>query len=128
MILDEDDRIVHVGPDAQIFLGEHEGRSLWDAFPAARPLFQPYYDQARRLGEPVVFVQFYAGYVTRVTAVPAGAELHVFWEELDHIDTLTLEGLHDSLARALGVIEVEESRLRRERARGRLRLVEQELI
>jgi hypothetical protein len=121
MVLDEDYRILHVGDP---MVREHAGRNLWEAFPQSRPLFQPYYDQARRTGKPVEFVQFYAGYVARVRAVPVGKELHLFWEHLDRIDTLTLEGLRDSIAHALAIVEEQEAYLRREHARRRLRVVE----
>jgi hypothetical protein len=126
MVLDEGDLIVQFGPDAQVPLGVFEGRNLWDAFPDSRPLFHPYYEQARRTGQPVEFVQFYAGYVTRLRAVPAGAELHVYWQKIDRIDTLTLENLRDSLSHALSAIEEEEAHLRRDQARSRLRIVEGE--
>ena len=43
---------------------------MWDYFPASEPLFNPYYDAARRSGESVEFVQFYDGNVARVRAVP----------------------------------------------------------
>jgi hypothetical protein len=124
MVLDEGDLIVQFGPDAQAPLHEYEGRNLWEAFPDSKPLFHPYYEQARRTGEPVEFVQFYAGYVTRVRAVPAGSQLHVYWDKIDRIDTLTLENLRDSLSRAVSAIEEEEAHLRREQARSRLHVVD----
>ena len=121
MVLDEDYRILHVDDPMVV---EHVGQNLWDAFPHSKPLFQPYYERARRSGQPVEFVQFYAGYVARVRAVPTGTQLHLFWEHLDRIDTLTLEGLRDSIAHALAIVEEQEADLRREQARTRLRVVD----
>jgi hypothetical protein len=126
IILDEDDRILQVNPDDSADLRDYEGKNLWESFPHSKPLFQPYYERARQTGEPVEFVQFYNGYVTRIRAVPAGTHLHLYWEKIDRIDTLTLEGLRDSLAHALAVIEEQEAHLRREQSRGRLRLVDEE--
>ena len=71
VVLDEGDRIVGVGPRAEGQFGPLVGSRLWECFPGAEPLFKPYYDAARRSGEPLEFVQFYDGNVARVRAAPA---------------------------------------------------------
>ena len=126
MILSEDYRILRVRAAAELGSGELEGRDLWEAFPGSKPLYHPYYDRARRTREPVEFVQFYGGFLARIRAVPVGAELHLYWERLERIDTLTLEGLRDSLTHALSGLEEQETKLRREQLRGRLHVVEGE--
>ncbi|MBA2642826.1 MAG: PAS domain-containing protein [Actinobacteria bacterium] len=124
LVLDEDYRIVEVGPAAEAALGPLRGRNLWDAFPGSRPLFHPYYDKARRTGEPVEFVQFYDGDLGHIRAVPEGSRLLLFWELLHRLDILTLEGLRASLDQALALIEEFDARLRRDRVKSTLRVVE----
>ena len=124
LVLDEDYRIVEVGPAAQAALGPLRGRNLWDAFPGSRPLFHPYYDKARRTGEPVEFVQFYDGDLGHIRAVPEGSTLLLFWELLHRLDILTLEGLRASLDQTMAVIEEFEARLRRDHLKSTLRIVE----
>ncbi|CAN5145752.1 hypothetical protein BH09ACT13_BH09ACT13_07010 [soil metagenome] len=131
LVLDEDYRIVEVGPAAEAALGPLRGRNLWDAFPGSRPLFHPYYDKARCTGEPVEFVQFYDGDLGHIRAVPEGSRLllfwellHLFWELLHRLDILTLEGLRASLDQALALIEEFDARLRRDRVKSTLRVVE----
>jgi hypothetical protein len=41
MVLDEDYRIVQVGPAVEAGLGPLEGRTLWETFPDSKPLFRP---------------------------------------------------------------------------------------
>ena len=124
LVLDEDYRIVEVGPAAEATLGPLRGRNLWDAFPGSRPLFHPYYDKARRTGEPVEFVQFYDGDLGHIRAVPEGSLLLLFWELLHRVDILTLEGLRASLDQAMALIEEFEAQLRRDRVKSTLRVVE----
>jgi hypothetical protein len=124
LVLDEHYGIVEVGPAAAATFGPFRGRCLWDAFPGAQPLFQPYYEKARRTGENVEFVQFYDGQFGRVRAVPRGARLLIFWEMLHRLDLLTLDGLRTTLAEATATIEESEALLRRSRVRSSLRVVE----
>ena len=105
VVLDERDRIVGVGSHAESQFGPLVGASLWESFPGSEPLFKPYYDAARRSGEPVEFVQFYDGNVARVRAVPEGdGRLSLEWEQLARLDTLTLESLSDTLDDALDLL------------------------
>ena len=124
LVLDEEYRIVEVGPPAEAAFGPLRGQGLWDAFPDSRPLFEPYYERARRSGEPVEFVQFYDGWVGRVRAVPEASRLLLFWDDLRRLDTLTLSRLHTSLEETLAAIEEQEVSIRRDTARDRLRVVE----
>jgi hypothetical protein len=124
LVLDESYRIVEVGPAAAAEFGPLRGQHLWDAFPGSQPLFRPYYDKARRTGEPVEFVQFYDGQVGHIRAVPEGRWLLLFWEQLTRLDTLTLERLRASLVQTMALIEESEARLRRARVRETLRVVE----
>jgi hypothetical protein len=115
VVLDEGDRIVGVGPHAESQFGPLVGASLWDSFPGSEPLFKPYYDSARRSGEPVEFVQFYDGNVARVRAVPVGdGRLELEWEQLARLDTLTLDSLSETLDDALELLGGDATRRRRQ--------------
>jgi hypothetical protein len=109
VVLDEDYRIVEVGSSAQAAFGPLLGHDLWESFPDSEPLFRPYYEKARRTGEPVEFVQFYRGSVARIRAVPAGCRLALFWQPLARIDPLTLDRLRASVDRALELVSTETS-------------------
>ena len=100
------------------------GRNLWEVFPEAKPLFEPYCDEARRTGEPVEFLQFYDGRLLRVRAVPRGRHLLLFGESLQDLDTLTLERLRASLAETIALIDDLSGSSRHERLRDSFRLVE----
>jgi hypothetical protein len=123
VVLAEDYRIVEVGPAAQAGFGPLLGQNVLDSFPGSRPLFLPYYEQARRTGEIVEFTQFYDGYVSRITAVPNGSKLAVFWELLGMLDVLTLDGLRDSLEAIIRTLAGAENTLLKDRVRNSLRVV-----
>jgi hypothetical protein len=110
VVLDEDYRIVEVGSAAQAAFGPLLGHDLWESFPDSEPLFRPYYEKARRTGEPVEFVQFYRGSVARIRAVPAGCRLALYWQTITRIDTLTLDRLRASVEGALRLVTSETSR------------------
>jgi PAS fold len=124
VVLDEDYRIVGVGPAAAAMFGPLAGRRLWECFPGSEPLFKPYYEQAREGGEPVEFVQFYEGTVARIRAVPTGDRLELYWERLLHLDTLTLDGVRSSIAEAIGLLDEREADILRREMRGILRVIE----
>ena len=125
VVLDEGDRIVGVGPHAESQFGPLVGEVMWDCFPGSKPLFKPYYDRARRSGEPVEFEQFYNGSVACVRAVPRGRNrLELYWHQLTLLDTLTFEGLVASLDRSLVVLGALRSDRQRERTGGALRVIE----
>jgi hypothetical protein len=56
--------------------------------------------------------------------VPAGPRLLLFGESLQHIDTLTLDGLRASLAETIALIDELSGSKRHERLRDSFRLVE----
>jgi hypothetical protein len=125
VVLDEGDWIVEVGSHAESQFGPLVGTRLWDSFPGSKPLFKPYYDAARRSGEPVEFVQFYDGNVARVRAVPVGdGRLELEWEQLARLDTLTLDSLSETLDGALELLGGEATDRRRTVARAALHVIE----
>ena len=123
VVLDEEYTIVEVGPSAEGGFGPLAGQNLWACFPGSESLFRPYYDRARRTGEPEQFVQFYRGNVTRVRAELEGDRLKVSWKELHTIDALTLSTLADSLARTIELVDDEQADVLRQQVRASLRLV-----
>jgi hypothetical protein len=101
------------------------GLPLWDCFPGSRPLCKPYYDEARRTCDPVEFVQFYDGYVTRIRAVPRPeGRLELYWENLSRLDTLTLESLAESLETSLETLDEHRAEADRSELRKALRVIE----
>jgi PAS domain-containing protein len=124
LVLDEAYRIVEVSPAARAIFGPLQGRDVFESFPDSRPLFLPYYEQARRSGEVVEFTQYYGGYVMRLKAVPAASMLTVSWEKLHVLDVHTLEGLRDSLVTMLDILEARDDAQHREAVRRALRVVQ----
>jgi hypothetical protein len=121
LVLDEDYRIVEVGPAAEGAFGPLLGQDLGECFPDSEALFRPHYERARRTGAPVEFVQFYRGAVARIRAVPAGCRLEVVWERIVRLDTLTLDRFAVSLSEAIRRLNHREAELDRRVARGTLR-------
>ena len=109
LVLDADYRIVDLGPAVEAEFGDLRGRSLWEAEPDARPLFEPHFDSAWRSGEPVEFVEFYDGELARVEAVVRDGLLEISWSALHSIDVLTLDGLWASLQEAVAILERHET-------------------
>lgn len=124
LVLDEDDRIVEVGPSAEAVYEPMLGHSLWDRFPDAGPLFRPHYRRARRTGEDVEFVQFYRGQVAWIRVVPCGTQIILSWKILHVLDTLTFDGLRKSIADAVALLEEWDRRLRRRRTRESWQVIE----
>lgn len=123
IVLDEHYRIVEVDPSAEGGFGPLAGQILWECFPGSECLFRPYYERARRTGEPEEFVQFYGGYVTRVRAEPRGDLLRVLWQELHVIDAQTLDTLERSLTRTIELLGDEEADALAESARKSLTVI-----
>lgn len=125
VVLDEGDRIVGVGPSAESQFGPLVGSLMWDCFPGSEPLFKPYYDAARRSGEELEFVQFYDGNVARIRAVPhPDGRLDLHWEQLARLDTLTLDGLAETLEASLELLDEEHAGADRTARRQSLRVLE----
>jgi hypothetical protein len=125
VVLDEGDRIVGVGPAAESQFGPLVGEVLWDCFPGSEPLFKPYYEAARRTSEPVEFVQFYDGNVSRVRAVPTPTDrLELHWALLMRLDSTTLDSFRTTLREALELLEAEGPGGQRDEVRRALRVIE----
>jgi hypothetical protein len=125
VVLDEGDRIVGVGSGAESQFGPLVGSVIWDCFPGSEPLFKPYYDSARRLGEQVEFAQFYDGNVARIRAVPrTGDRLELYWELVARLDTLTLGGLVRTLEESLEHLDERHEALQRDALRKTFRVIE----
>jgi hypothetical protein len=125
VVLDEGDRIVAVGPKAEGQFGPLVGARMWECFPGSEPLFKPYYDEARRSGEPLTFVQFYDGNVARIRAVPVPeGRLELHWEHLARLDTLTLASLAETLEESLELLDALGASDERETMRRALRVIE----
>ena len=123
--LDTGDTIVGVGSGAESQFGPLLGSLLWDSFPGSEPLFKPYYDEARRTGKPVEFVQFYDGNVARIRAVPrADDRLELYWERISRLDTLTLAGLAQTLDESLERLDERSADAYRDEVRKALRVIE----
>ena len=125
VVLDTGDNIVGVGPSAIGHFGPLVGSLLWDCFPGSRPLCKPYYDEARRTREPVEFVQFYDGYITRIRAVPRDeGRLELYWENIAQLDTLTLASLSETLEKSLELLDERSADLNRVEVRKALRVID----
>jgi hypothetical protein len=124
LVLDAEDRIVEVGGSAEAVYSSLLDHSLWERYADASPLFRPHYARARRIGEPVEFVQFYRGQLAWVRVVPSGDRVTLSWEVLHVLDTLTFDGLRRSMADALSLLQEWDGRIRRRRTRESLRLIE----
>jgi len=125
VILDEDYRIVEVGPAAEATFGPLIGQNVFDCFPDATGLYRPHYENARATGQAVEFAQYYDGYVMLINAEPLeDGRLAVAWEILGMLDTMNLDALRLSLGRILAKLEGYEKRTRMELGRESLRLIE----
>ena len=99
VVLDDDDRIVHVSAPLHDAFAPWLGHVIWDHLPAARDVYGPHFDEARASAEPVVAVVFYAGRLKRLTVIPAADGLAVHIERLTALDVTTLGTLIRSLER-----------------------------
>ena len=123
IVLDEEYTIVEVGPSAEGAFGPLAGQNLWECFPGSECLFRPYYEKARRSGQPEEFVQFYNGHVARIRAEPQGDLLALYWEQLHVIDALTLDALGASIARTIELLDHEQAVALRQETRSSLRVI-----
>lgn len=105
VVVDDQDRIAHVSSKLHDELGRWIGHVLWDHLPGAREVYAPTLDDARATGLPVESVVFYAGRVTRLTAIPGPDGLAVHLEHLAELDLTSLSTLTrglEQIATALG--------------------------
>ncbi len=125
LVLDEEYRIVEVGPAAEATFAPLIGQIVFDCFADARGLYQPYYERARATGKIVEFAQYYDGYVMVIKAEPVeDGRLAVAWEILGMLDTMNLDALRLSLGRVLTKLEEHEKRARLERGLASLRVID----
>jgi len=122
-VLDEDDRVVEVGPYAPAVFKSRLGERVQDIFPETEALYRPYYERARRTGTVVEFAQYANGHVSLIKIVPAQGRLTVSWDLIGLVDVMTLEGLKSSLAAAVAALANTEAAVRRNRVRDSLSLV-----
>lgn len=123
VVLDEEYRIVEVNSAAETAFGPLLGSCVWDCFPGSEAMYRPYYERARRDGQPIELVQYYGGYVTRVEVVPNAGHISVAWEMLSMLDTRNLESLQASLTEAIDALDERMAGLARERVRSSLHVV-----
>jgi len=97
IVLDGEDRVVHVSPDLREPLGRWVGHVLWDHLPEAKSVYGPCFTEARSTGHTVESVVFYAGRVKRLVAIPAEDGLAVHVERLAELDVTNLGTLAKSL-------------------------------
>jgi PAS domain-containing protein len=104
VVLDDDDRIVHVSKPFHDTRGRGAGHVLWDHLPHAREIYGPHLAEARESGRPVEAVIFYAGRLKRLLAIPGGDGLALHIENLVELDVTSLGTLTQSLQRLDGVL------------------------
>lgn len=98
-VLDDEDRVVAVGPRREYADNPFLGHVLWSRLPGAEPLLRPRFDEARRTGQEVEFTTFYAGRTKHIKLIPAADGLAVHVEQLTVLDVRTLATLAQSLKR-----------------------------
>jgi urease gamma subunit len=123
VVLDEANCIVETNTAAAPWFARFVGRRIFDCYPSAEPLFRPYFESARRSGRVVEFAQFYDGTVAHMTVRSIRGTLVVRWEAVAMLDTLTLDGLRESLDHIIDVLETTQAALERDRVRDSLRVV-----
>ncbi len=96
-VLDDEDRVVQVGPSPATQRDRFAGQVLWSRLPGAEPLLRHHFDEARRTGRALEFVTFYARRVKSIRVVPAADGLAVHVEPLTELDVRTLGTLEQSL-------------------------------
>jgi hypothetical protein len=99
LVLDDDDRIVYVSPTLRHGFGTWVGHVVWEHLPGARDVYGPCFEEARDSARAAEAVGFYAGRLTRLTAIPAADGLAVHLEHLVERDVTSLGTLTRSLER-----------------------------
>ena len=104
VVLDDDDRIVHVSKPFHDTRGRGVGHVFWDHLPDAREIYGPHLAEARETGRPVEALVFYAGRLKRLLAIPGGDGLALHVENLVELDVTSLGTLTQSLQRLDAVL------------------------
>ena len=121
VVLDDDDRIVHVSKPFHDTRGRGAGHVFWDHLPDARKIYGPHLAEARESGRPVEAVIFYAGRLKRLLAIPGGDGLALHIENLVELDVTSLGTLTQSLQRLDGVLADRACEQHGRRSHGSLR-------
>ena len=121
VVLDDDDRIVHVSKPFHDTRGRGVGHVFWDHLPDARKIYGPHLAEARETGRPVEAVIFYAGRLKRLLAIPGGDGLALHIENLAELDVTSLGTLTQSLQRLDDVLADRASAQPGRRSHGSLR-------
>jgi len=121
VVLDDDDRVIHLSPPFHDTRGRGVGHTFWDHLPEAREIYGPHLTEARETGRPVEALIFYAGRLKRLLAIPGtdGLALHV--ENLVELDVTSLGTLTRSLQQLDDVLADRAYGLRDQRSRASLR-------
>ncbi len=118
VVLGDEDRIVHVGPDLTDPFGRWVGHVLWDHLPDAQRVYGPCFTEARATGGAAESVVYYNGRVKRLLAIPAADGLAVHVERLAELDVTTLGTLAQSLRRIEDALAARAPERRDPRAHG----------
>jgi len=124
VVLDAEDRVLDVSPNAPAPFPSLLGRRVHEGFPPeTEALYGPYFERARRTGETVEFSQYSDGHVSLLKAVPIRRALVVSWELIGFIDVMTIESLRHSIDAALMALTVRGETIRREHTRASMRVI-----
>jgi hypothetical protein len=96
-IIDADDRIVQVSEEYHASMGRFLGHSLWEYLPRAKLLVRPHLEEARRTGDEVDSMIFYAGGTVELRVVPSGQSVTVYTTRRTELNVRTLGTLAESL-------------------------------
>jgi hypothetical protein len=121
VVLDDEDRIVHVSLPYHDTRGRGVGHVFWDHLPSAREVYEPHFAEARSTGLPVEALVFYAGRLKRLLVIPGRDGLAVHVENLVELDVTSLETLTRSLAQVDAELAGRASARPDRRSRGSLR-------
>ncbi len=99
VVLDDDDRIVHLSRAFHDTRGRGVGHVFWDHLPGAREIYGPHLAEARDTGRPVEALIFYAGRLKRLLVIPGGDGLALHVENLVELDVTSVGTLTRSLQR-----------------------------
>jgi hypothetical protein len=121
VVLDDDDRIVHLSSPFHDTRGRGVGHVVWDHLPGAREVYGPPITEARETGRPVEALIFYAGRLERVLAIPGGDGLALHLENLVELDVTSLGTLTRSLEQLDAALADRASEQHDRRSHGSLR-------
>lgn len=135
MVLDRQWRITYANPHAQQLVEAHSdlvlGKTVWEVFPQARPVFEPRYRHVLESGEPARFEEWIPDLdlCFEVNAMPVPEGIAIFFRDITQrkraLQDLTRMTQHDTLtglANRKHFSEVLDRTLKQKRRRGELAL------